>query len=277
VDAASYAGSAAGVTVTLDSAAQTGGDAAGDALFAVEWLIGSGSGDRLTGNHVSNRLYGGAGNDMLSGLDGNDLLDGGAGNDMLVGGAGADRLLGGAGVDTASYAASAAGVTVTLDGPAGSGGDAAGDLLYYIEYLVGSGSGDRLTGNHVSNRLYGGAGDDSLFGAGGNDLLDGGAGSDLLDGGAGIDTVSYATATSRAFVNLQTSLATDPVFIEMDSLAGIENVIGSTLDDILVGEAVRTGWRAATATTCWSAAWAGTSFSAAPGRTWPAMRIRARA
>lgn len=215
----SYTASAQAVTINLATGRGQTGAGETDILSGLENVTGSNLGDVLIGDGLLNQL------------------DGGAGNDTLVGGAGADRLLGGGGVDTASYAASAAGVTVTLDGPAGSGGDAAGDRLYYLEYLVGSDDGDWMTGNHVSNRLYGGAGDDSLFGAGGNDLLDGGAGSDTLDGGAGIDTVSYAAATSRAFVNLGTNLATDAAFIDMDALAGIENVIGSMQDDVLAGEA----------------------------------------
>ena len=35
------------------------------------------------------------------------------------------------------------------------GGDAAGDTLYFIEDLIGSGHNDRLTGTAFANRLYG--------------------------------------------------------------------------------------------------------------------------
>ena len=59
-------------------------------------------------------LLGSRYSDVLTGDAGANRLDGGAGNDRLTGGAGADTLVGGTGHDTASYAASAAAVTVTL-------------------------------------------------------------------------------------------------------------------------------------------------------------------
>ena len=58
------------------------------------------------------------------------VIDGGAGDDVIAGRGGIDILKGGLGSDTLSYAGSAAGVIVALDGnnPASvTGGDAAGD------------------------------------------------------------------------------------------------------------------------------------------------------
>ena len=57
------------------------------------------------------------------------MLIGNSAANVLTGGAGADTLDGGGGVDTASYATSAAGVTVSLTTGTGSGGDAEGDTL----------------------------------------------------------------------------------------------------------------------------------------------------
>jgi Ca2+-binding RTX toxin-like protein len=82
-DRASYAGSSAGVTVSLATGKGTGGDAEGDTLAEIEGLIGSSHADVLTGNHVSNRLQGG---------DGADTLRGSGGADTLTGGNGADRF-----------------------------------------------------------------------------------------------------------------------------------------------------------------------------------------
>ena len=60
------------------------------------------------------------------GGSGSVAIGAGGGANWLIGGSGADRLDGGAGIDTATYAASAAGVTVSLASGTGSGGDAAG-------------------------------------------------------------------------------------------------------------------------------------------------------
>ncbi|KAB2858781.1 MAG: calcium-binding protein, partial [Bauldia sp.] len=117
----------------------------------VERLLGiATTGQTLTGNALGNSIYGGA--------------YGAAGNDTLDGGGGADLLSGGGGNDTATYAASAAGVTVSLLSGAGSGGDAQGDTLVSIENLIGSAFADTLIGNDGDNVLDGRAGADALNG-----------------------------------------------------------------------------------------------------------------
>ncbi len=149
-------------------------------------LVGGDGTDRLSGGTGNDSIDGGSGNDSAFGEEGNDSitggagtdnLDGGDGNDILEGGAGADTLTGGNGIDTASYASSAAGVTVVLGG-ASSGGDAQGDTLTGIEQVMGSGFADSITGDAGANTLWGLAGDDVLTGGGGADTLKGGAGND---------------------------------------------------------------------------------------------------
>ncbi|WP_423317453.1 hypothetical protein [Azospirillum sp. 11R-A] len=66
---------------------------------------------------------------------------------MLAGGAGADTLDGDAGGDTADYRSSAAAVSVNLATGAAVGGDAAGDVLIYIEHVVDSAYNDTHRGN----------------------------------------------------------------------------------------------------------------------------------
>ena len=81
-----------------------------------------------------------------NGLD--NVLIGNSVNNVLAGLAGADHLDGGSGTDTATYAASGAGVNVSLVTGLGSGGDAAGDTLTNIENLTGSAFNDTLEGTH---------------------------------------------------------------------------------------------------------------------------------
>jgi hypothetical protein len=149
-----------------------------------------GGNDQVFGGGGDDLLMGGSGHDILKGGRGDDTLLGGTGRDWLNGGRGADHLDGGAGpADTASYANSAAGVTVNLKTGVGSGGDAAGDTLVRIENLTGSAHDDTLTGGDGRNVLKGGAG---------NDMLTGGAGHDILIGGKGNDTFVLTPPTPTA-------------------------------------------------------------------------------
>ena len=78
-DTASYASSTAAVDIDLMRPTQRAGDATGDALIAIENLIGSSFGDNLKGDNGANTITGGAGNDTLDGRNGADVLDGGTG------------------------------------------------------------------------------------------------------------------------------------------------------------------------------------------------------
>ncbi|MGL6209859.1 MAG: hypothetical protein ACRC14_08540, partial [Paracoccaceae bacterium] len=83
-DLADYAGSAAGVQVSLAAGIGRGGDAEGDRLASIESLRGSAFADRLVGDDGANFLLGGAGADFLTGGLGADLMAGGAGADRFV-------------------------------------------------------------------------------------------------------------------------------------------------------------------------------------------------
>ncbi|MDP3759234.1 MAG: calcium-binding protein [Ramlibacter sp.] len=143
-DTASYAGSAA-VAVDLGLNTATGGDAEGDTFANIDNLAGSAFADTLTGDSNDN---------VLEGRDG------------------ADQLNGGAGLDTASYAGSAAAVTIHLNSVfAGSGGDAAGDTLSSIENLIGSNFIDTFSGDGGNNRIEGAGGADDMIGDAGQDTF----------------------------------------------------------------------------------------------------------
>ncbi len=270
-DWASYSGSDEAVTVDLEAGTGKGGHAEGDVIVDVENVLGSGHEDVLEGNDGANRLSGGGGNDRLSGRGGDDVLEGGAGadwlsggggddvleggagadqlfgdagrdelqggdgDDVLEGGAGADQLDGGAGADWVSYSGSDEAVTVDLEAGTGKRGHAEGDVITAIENVIGSEHEDVLEGDGSANRLSGGDGDDRLSGRGGNDVLAGGAGADQLDGGGGVDTVSYAGSDLAVTVDLGKGTG-QWGHAEGDVITGIENVIGSESDDLLIGD-----------------------------------------
>jgi Ca2+-binding RTX toxin-like protein len=147
----------------------------------------------------------GAGNDLvtvLAATSGGYTIDGGSGNDTITGGAGNDHLYGGLGND-----------------------------------LLNGGSGnDAIDGGDGNDILLGGLGNDTLTGGLGNDTLTGGAGNDVLNGGAGIDWANYDTATAGVTVNLSILASQDTVGAGLDTLTGIENLLGSSFNDTLTGD-----------------------------------------
>ena len=162
-------------------------------------LEGGAGNDTLNGDASDDTLLGGDGNDTLSGGNGDDTINGGNGDDTLTGSGGADTFIGGPGadsinggggnaIDTADYADSSAGVTVSLAaGATNTGGDAAGDTLTAVEYIIGSSHDDTLSGDANDNQLEGGDGNDTLRGGDGADMLIGGNGNDIMFGGDGAD------------------------------------------------------------------------------------------
>ena len=177
------------------------------------------------GNDGSDMCYGGDLNDRLFGHGSDDTLLGYAGADLLDGGEGGDVLKGGAGTDTASYANSTARVVVSLASGSGVAGEAAGDTLFSIENLNGSAFNDRLTGNNGNNVLTGNLG---------SDVLNGRGGADQLIGGGGRDTAQYSTSAAAVNVNLATGTGSGGEAAG-DTLSSIENVIGSRLNDVIIG------------------------------------------
>lgn len=206
-DTVSYMGATQGVIVNLaQGTAQNSGRT--DILTSIENVNGTAHGDFLIGDQNANLLRGLGGDDFLFGSPGGDTLDGGAG------------------IDRVDYTASQFGVTVNLTTGRGTSGDATGDRYISIEAVRGSSVGDTFTGS---------AGADRFEGMGGRDLFIDTAGRDTYDGGAGIDTVSYANSTVGVSVNLTTGRGGP----QLDVLLSIENVFGSSQDDVLRGNAAR--------------------------------------
>ncbi|TGR74434.1 calcium-binding protein, partial [Mesorhizobium sp. M1C.F.Ca.ET.193.01.1.1] len=137
-----------------------------------------------------------------------NVITGNTGNNTLAGLGGADTLIGDTGTDTASYAASAVGVNVSLMTGLAQGGDAEGDTFSSIEGLLGSAQ---------------------------NDTLEGDGGNNVLNGGAGIDTLSYEHATAAITVSLATTAAQNTIGAGSDTLSAFENLTGSGFGDTLTG------------------------------------------
>ena len=191
-DTASYAGAAAGVTVSLalQGAGQNTVNAGTDNLSGFENLLGSAFDDNLTGDANANTITGGAGNDTLNpGANGAGIVD---------------VLDGGAGSDTASFAGLGP-VTATLNGASDGTATIGGETV--------------ATLRNVEN-LLGGAGTDTLTGDLNANVIDGGLGDDTLIGGDGIDTVSFASnGATGVTVNLATLVA-------QNTGAGMDTITG---------------------------------------------------
>ncbi len=181
-----------------------------------------------------NTFLGGEGNDRLVGTGDDDRLFGGAGNDVLRGGVGRDDLNGGDGRDRADYSGSDAGITVNLSLGEGYFGHADGDRMRDIEAVSGSRFSDLLVGNAENNFLIGGRGEDALYGNGGNDRLEGGTGGDTIAGGEGRDVASYRRSESGVEIDLTNGRAFGGDATG-DILMGVENIEGSSFDDVLTG------------------------------------------
>ena len=275
-DTASYADAAGGVVVHIEltGGQAVGGGEGTDTLVAIENLTGSSFDDALFGDAGGNTLSGGDGNDVLVGGGGNDVYNGGTGidtadfhgsttavtvnltlttaqtvstvegsdtfkavenvigtqfNDTLTGAAGS-VLTGGPGDDTlngagaiASYSDATGGVMV--------------DLSLAGPHVVGQGDGTD-TYNGISG-LEGSQFDDLLSGDSGNNILIGGAGNDVLNGRDGDDTADYRDASGGVHVGLNLTTPQDVGSGEgYDTLISIENVNGSSFDDVLIGNNV---------------------------------------
>ena len=103
------------------------------------------------------------------------------------------------------------------------------------DIIAGNGGDDILEGDPGNDVIDGGDGDDTLRGGDGNDVLIGGDGRDTLSGGAGNDTADYSTAPDSINVFIGENIEIDDGYGNFGDLFGIENIIGSDFDDVIIG------------------------------------------
>jgi Tol biopolymer transport system component len=115
--------------------------------------------------------------------------------------------------------------------------------------ITGTSGDDVLKGSAGSDVICGGDGNDTLVGRGSRDVLEGGsgddtlagrAGSDVLAGGSGNDTSDHSTSSSPIELTLPAPKGSTIATGEgTDGLVSIENAIGSSHADRIVGSYLR--------------------------------------
>ena len=207
-------GQATGVVVDLQDTSNNTHLAAGHSYVSVERITGSGRQDVFYGDGEQNDFRGLGDYDWFVGSSG-----------------GRERYFGGDGIDTVTYFMSTEGVTANLRNGAlvngeetgyGTGGDAALDLYFEIENLVGTNFDDHLTGNSGRNILSGLDGDDFIFGYGGIDQLKGGLGNDTIDGGGSSDYAIFDG--NRADYTLTKTSSSEVTVVGADGTDSLINV-----------------------------------------------------
>ncbi|MBS0123127.1 M10 family metallopeptidase C-terminal domain-containing protein [Thetidibacter halocola] len=228
-DWVSYRTSDAAVDIDLSAATQSGGDAQGDELFAIENIDGSEHGDSIVGSQGAGSFFGRGGDDLMTGGTHVQYLFGNDGDDTMEASVAGSVLAGGEGDDL--YIVRAAGMLVGENflSEIAAGSDSGHDSVEayvsidlrgtdeHIEdiQLFGSaltahanGLDNLIEGNSRDNGLYGYGGDDTirgyagkdtLYGHDGNDLLAGGDGDDELRGGSGDDILNGLDGEDNLF------------------------------------------------------------------------------
>lgn len=101
--------------------------------------------------------------------------------------------------------------------------------------LNGLAGNDTLLGYEGNDVIVGGLGADHLRGGSGNDFIEGGADGDVINGQIGTDIASYESSNAGVYVNLDSGVGHFG-HAEGDSISGIENVVASNFNDVVIGD-----------------------------------------
>ncbi len=167
----------------------------------------------LSGNAAANHLIGNAVANLIDGGSGADRMQGGDGNDVYV-------------IDNR-------GDIVIETNTLSSGIDL---LQSFIDYSLVDTDGTGTNGGNVENLRLMGTANLNATGNALNNLIYANSGNNIIAGGNGIDTVSYLYgATAGVSVRLAATTAQITGGSGNDVLTGIENLTGSSYNDILTG------------------------------------------
>jgi Ca2+-binding RTX toxin-like protein len=134
------------------------------------------------------------------------------------------------GIDTFVYESTTGG---EIDLNAGLAGGSDMGLAVYAQNSFGNNLYD-VYSIYIANGVM----IENATGGSGNDWLIGNRGNNVLNGRSGSDTVSYESGASAGVsVNLGLSSAQNTVGAGIDTLLAIENLMGSSFNDILMGNA----------------------------------------
>ena len=232
-------------------------------------LNGVDGADTINGGGGNDKIYGGSGNDVVYAGDGKDYVSGDTGNDTITGGqgnmvngtatsVGNQSLAGGAGNDYIAVGSDTV-VSAVVNSK----------TVYESHYMYGGDGADTLnagattaggafiatTGSVGYNYMYGGAGNDTILGSvTGYDTINGGLGSNTVTGGGAgganhaHETINYFGAVKGAAngtlggydgvtMNLNVSTAQTVNSGITDTVTFVDNLGGSTFNDVLTGNA----------------------------------------
>jgi Ca2+-binding RTX toxin-like protein len=185
------------------------------------------------------RYYGTTSGDSITGIatEYDIFTDYGIGADTIVGGKVGntfvlsvdeftDSVSGGPGEDLIDYSRSDRGLTIDLAAGKVTAlfGGGLEEVIHYgtVAYVRGI---EDVVGSRFN---------DTIKGTTGDNIIEGGAGADKIDGHGGTDTASYAHSAAGVQVDLN-NVTQHGGDAEGDQLYSIDNLIGSTHDDRLVG------------------------------------------
>ena len=265
-----YRTSTATVNVNLLTGVGSGSVAQGDTYKNIENIRGGAGDDTLIGDDNANVIYAGKGSDHVEAGGGNDMIYTAGGYDYVDGGAGIDtvsyadswdKVVINLATGIGQYGAASRDTIVNVENIIGSKFD---------DIITGDAGTNTLNGGAGNDTLHGGDGNDILIGGAGADVIEGGVGADtvsyasthtgvtvnLMTGGGlnadasqdGVQPIKpavdrgtdddLADGLGSTFVDGSYNAVNGVTDATGDTFINIENVLGSTWNDNITGDAL---------------------------------------